>query len=74
MLTIDPEQFVATWQACHTRQEVMARTGLSKDQVYAASYRLRKQGVRLKVFGYGPRAVNVRKLNRICANGHGPTE
>lgn len=64
--TIDPAAFVRVWQRAGSRAEVAEKLGISLQRVEAFATRLRKRGVKLRVFTKsGANSIDPVALNRL---------
>lgn len=58
-------EFVTTWAKAASLDDAVAATGMSRVAAQARASKLRKAGVRLRRFGRGRRAIDVKGLNEL---------
>jgi hypothetical protein len=58
-------EFVTAWAKAGSPDEVVAATGMSRVGAQARASKLRKAGVKLRRFGRGRRAIDVKGLNDL---------
>lgn len=62
------EEFVRAWQSATSFGEFMATTQLTQGQASSRAGYLRRRGIMLKKFTpIGPKALDIKRLNEICA-------